>query len=154
MQITLGESIEKAFRYQTEYGTKETLYITNKKVIWERPERTETIAYATVAQVEKTVRTCTTGSCVFFFVFCLLSLICCVAAILYGVWEGKISYYVAAVILGVWAVVCCVFSVKCKRKDYGVKLYLDGKSELWLDIGDKKLSALVAKEIATKVGNV
>ncbi len=154
MQISLGESMEKAFRYQTDCGVQETLYITNKKILWERSEQTETISYAQISQVEKTVHIRTTGGCVFFFVVCLLSLICCVAAILYGVWEGEIPYYVAAGILGVIALVGFVFSVKLKRKYYGVKIYLDGQVELWLDIGDKKLSALVANEITAKVWNV
>jgi len=104
-------------------------------------------------QVEKTVHTRLTGGCVFFFSFCLLSLICCVAAILYGVWGGGLPYYIDAAVLGVWAVICCVFSAKFKRKYYGVKISLNGKDELWLDIGDKKLSALVANEIAAKVWN-
>ena len=154
MQISLGESVEKAFRYQTDCGGQETLYITNKKMLWERSEQTDAINYAQISQVEKTVHIRMTGGCVFFFVVCLLSLICCVAAILYGVWEGKVPYCVAAGILGMVALVGFVFSVKLKRKYYGVKVYLNGQGEIWLDIGDKKLSALVANEIATKVWSV
>ncbi|MBQ8658200.1 MAG: hypothetical protein IJ506_03615 [Clostridia bacterium] len=153
MQVALGERMEKAFRYKTGLGEEETLFMTDKKLVWQRAEKTDEIAYPTIAQVEKTVQTRTTGGCVFFCIFCFLSLLCGGVAIFYGVDTSEIPYYLAGGVLAVWALVCFVLSVKLKRKEFGVKLRLDGQSELWLDIGDKKLSALVANEIVAKVWN-
>ena len=151
MQVSLGENMEKAFRYQTGCGQEETLYVTDKKVIWTRPTQTDEIVYSNVSQIEKTLHSRLTGGCVFFFVLCFLSLICGVAAVLYGVWDSQAGYYIASGVCAVVAIFACVFSAKLKRKDYGVKIYLVGGGELWLDIGDKKISALVANEITAKV---
>ena len=84
----------------------------------------------------------------------LFSLGCGITAFFYGFFDEKYYLCAAGAFLVLFSFcVCLPLAFKKRRREYGLTVGLKGRS-LWLDVGDKKLTELLAGEITVKVPNL
>ena len=153
MYLLFGEQVEKIYEYETAQKKQEKVYVTDRRLVLENETGSLGATYDKIEKTERKVRCYPSGGSVFFTLLFLFALACGITAFCYGWFEEEYYLCVGGVAIALFGVIVGIpFALKMRRKEYGLCLTVQGKI-LWLDTGDKKLTELLAGEIAVKTPN-
>ncbi len=144
------EKVEKIYEYETFEKSVERVKVTDRRLIVERSEKSEDVWYDEIEKTQRAVCFFPSGGSLFFALFFLFALGCGITAFCFGWFDEEYYLCVAgAALVAFGAFVCLPMIFKARRKEYGLNVTVKGRV-VWLDIGDKKLTELLAGELAVK----